>query len=88
MDLHVFPIVTPHPSGASQCTSSEHFSHASILVICFTLSNIYVSMLFSQINPPSPSPMESKSLFYTYVSLFCLPHMVIISIFLNSTYMH
>ena len=40
------------------------------LVICFTLDNIYVSMLFSQNIPPSPSPTESQSLFCTSVSLF------------------
>ena len=40
------------------------------LVICFTLDNIHVSMLFSWNIPPSPSPTESKSLFYTCVSLF------------------
>ena len=40
------------------------------LVICFTLDNIHVLMLFSQIIPPSPSPTESKSLFCTSVSLF------------------
>ena len=27
-------------------------------------------MLFSQVIPPSPSPIESKSLFYTSVSLY------------------
>ena len=40
------------------------------LVICFTLGNILVSMLFSQNIPPSPSPTESKSLFCTSVCLF------------------
>ena len=39
------------------------------LVICFTYGNIRVSMLFSQIIPPLPSPAASKSLFFTSVSL-------------------
>ena len=40
------------------------------LVICFTLDNIHVLMLFSWNIPPSPSLTESKSLFCTSVSLF------------------
>ena len=39
------------------------------LVIYFTYGNIHVSMLFSQIIPPLPSPIESKSLLFTSVSV-------------------
>ena len=40
------------------------------LVICFTLDNIHVLMLFSWNIPLLPFPTESKRLFYTSVSLF------------------
>ena len=40
-----------------------------VRVIYFTYGDVYVSMLFSQIIPPSSSPIESKSLFFTSVSL-------------------
>ena len=59
-----------HSSGSSQCTSPEHPVSCIEpgLVICFTYDNIHVLMLFSQIIPPSPSPTESKRLFYISVS--------------------
>ena len=60
-----------HPSGSSQCTSPEHPVSCikPELAIHFTYDNIHVSMSFSQIIQPSPSPIESKRLFYTSVSL-------------------
>ena len=66
------PPPTPsHPSGSSQCTSPGHPVSCIKpgLVVYFTYSNIHVSILFSQIIPPSPSPTESKSLFFISVSL-------------------
>ena len=60
-----------HPSGSSQCTSPKHPVSCIEpgLAIHFIYDIIHVSMPFSQINPPSPSPTESKRLFYTSVSL-------------------
>ena len=42
------------------------------LAICFTLDNIHVSMLFSQIIPPLPSPRVQKPVLYTCVSFSVL----------------
>ena len=58
-------------SISSQCTSPEHPVSCIEpgLVICFIYDILHVSMPFSQIIPPSPSPTESKRLFYTSVSL-------------------
>ena len=69
----MFPILNPPPTslhipspGSSQCTSREHPVSCieSGLAIHYTHDNIHVSMPFSQIIPPSPSPTESKRLFY------------------------
>ena len=60
-----------HLSGSSQCTSPKHPVSCikPRLAIHFLHDSIHVSMPFSQIIPPSPSPTESKSLFFTSVSL-------------------
>ena len=68
------PLPPPSPyhlSGSSQCTSPKHPVSCiePRLAIRFLHDSIHVSMPFSQIIPPSPSPSESKSLFYTSVSL-------------------
>ena len=60
-----------HPSGSAQCTSPKHPVSCIEpgLVTRFIYDIIHVSMPFSQIIPPLPSPTESKRLFYTSVSL-------------------
>ena len=67
-----FPPPSPyHTSGSSQSTSPKHPVSCIEpgLEICFIYDIINVSMPFSQIIPPSPSPTESKRLFYSSVSL-------------------
>ena len=59
--LWVFPV--HQPQALVSCIQPG-------LVICFTLDNIHVLMLFSQNIPPLPYPTESRSLFCTSVSLF------------------
>ena len=63
------------PSGPCQCTGFE-CSVSCIklgLVIYFTYGNIHVSMLFSQIIPPSPSPQFSSVQSLSHVQLFATP---------------
>ena len=69
--INLPPPSPDHPSGSSQCTSPEH--PVSCIdpgpAIRFTYGIKDVSIPFSQIIPPSPSPTESKSLFCTSASL-------------------
>ena len=85
MDVHVFPILNPlpppshyHPSGSSQCTSPKHPVSCIEpgLAIHFIYDIIHVSMPFSQIIPPfpSPSPTESKRLFLYICVSFAVSH--------------
>ena len=59
------------PSGSSQCTSPKHPVSCIEpgLATRFIHDIIHVSMSFSQISPPSPSPTESIRLICTSVSL-------------------
>ena len=67
-----------HPSGSSQCTSPKHPVSCIEpgLATHFIHGILHVSMPFSQIFPPSPSPTESIKLFYTSVSLLLSRGMV------------
>ena len=65
------PASPHHPPRSSQCTSPKHPASCIEpgLVTHFTHDITHASMPFSQIIPPSPTPTESKRLFYTSMSL-------------------
>ena len=60
-----------HPSGSSECTSPKHPVSCIEpgLVIRFIYDIIRVSMPFSKIIPPSPSPTESKCTWVPWLSV-------------------
>ena len=87
------PLLPPspyHPSGSFQCTSPKHPVSwiKSGLVIHFIYDIIHVSMPFFQIIPPSPSPTSPKDCSIHLCLFSWLAYRVIVTIFLNSIYMH
>ena len=97
MGVHVLPILNSlppsspsHPSGLSQCTSPERPVSCIVpgLANHFTYGNIHVSMPFSQIVPPLPSPQSPKACSLHLCLFCCLSYRVISAIFLNSIYIY
>ena len=79
-----------HHSGSSQCTSPK-LPVSCIepgLAIRFLYDIIYVLMPFSKIIPPLPLSQSPKDC-SIYLCLFCcFTYRVVVTIFLNSIYMH
>ena len=66
------PLPSPCPQHPSRLSQSTGFGYPASyvklpLAICFMYGYVYVSMLLSQVIPPSPSPSAFKNLFFMSV---------------------
>ena len=67
--LNLPPTPPAHPSTLAQSTRLSSLFHQQLATSCFTYGNVDVSVLLSQLAPPSPSPTASVRLFSTSASL-------------------
>ena len=83
------PPSPPDPSGSSQCTRSEHLSHASNLGWrSVSPQIIYMFRCFSlETSHPRLLPQSPKVCSVHLCLFLCFAYRVIITIFLNSIYM-
>ena len=81
LPLHPIPLGWPRAPTGFECPSS---CIELALVICFTHGNIHVSMLFSHIISPLPSPTESKVCSLHLCLFCCLAYRIVVTIFVNS----
>ena len=96
MGIHMFPILNPPPTSLpipflwvipvhqTQASCSLHQTWTGDLFLMI----LYMFQCHSPKSFPAPSPTESKRLSYTSVSLLLSRIQVIVTIFLNSKYMH
>ena len=96
MDLYVLPIPIPptppsppDPSGSSQCTRSEHLSHASNLGWWSVSPSIIYMFRCCSLETSHPCLLsQSPKVCSIHLCLFfCFAYRVIVAIFLNSIYM-
>ena len=80
---HTIPL--GHPSAPAP-SIQYRASNLDCRLISYMI--LYMFQCHSPQSSHLPSPTESKRLFYTSVSLLCLIYRVIVTIFLNSIYMH
>ena len=96
--VHVFPILNPAPTSLpipSLWVIPVHQPQASYvsciepgLAIRFLYDIIHVLMPFCQIIPHLPLPQSPKDCSIHLCLFCCLSYRVIVTIFLNSIYMH